>query len=34
MILEGQGHGFMEPANRQARDATFGFFDKHLKPAK
>jgi hypothetical protein len=34
MILEGQGHGFMGPANRQASDATFAFFDKHLKPAK
>ena len=34
MILEGQGHGFMGPANRQAREATFAFFDKYLKPAK
>jgi len=34
MILEGQGHGFMGPAARKARDATFAFFDKHLKPAK
>jgi dipeptidyl aminopeptidase/acylaminoacyl peptidase len=34
MILEGQGHGFMGPAARKAREATFAFFDKHLKPAK
>jgi dipeptidyl aminopeptidase/acylaminoacyl peptidase len=34
MILEGQGHGFMGPADRQAREATFAFFDKYLKPAK
>jgi acetyl esterase/lipase len=34
MILEGQGHGFMGPANRQAHDATFAFFDKYLKAAK
>jgi acetyl esterase/lipase len=34
MILEGQGHGFMGPAARKAREATFAFFDKHLKAAK
>jgi hypothetical protein len=34
MILAGQGHGFMGPADRQAREATFAFFDKYLKPAK
>jgi acetyl esterase/lipase len=34
MILEGQGHGFMGPASRKAREATFAFFDKYLKPAK
>jgi acetyl esterase/lipase len=34
MILEGQGHGFMGPANQKAREATFAFFDKYLKPAK
>jgi len=34
MILEGQGHGFIGDANRKAREATFAFFDKCLKPAK
>jgi acetyl esterase/lipase len=34
VILEGQGHGFTGPANKQAREATFAFFDKYLKPAK
>jgi acetyl esterase/lipase len=34
MILEGQGHGFMGPPARKAREATFAFFDKHLKQAK
>jgi acetyl esterase/lipase len=34
MLLEGQGHGFTGDANRKAREATFAFFDKCLKPAK
>lgn len=31
IILEGQGHGFVGPAAKTAREATFAFFDKHLK---
>jgi acetyl esterase/lipase len=34
MILEKQGHGFFGPAASKAREATFAFFDKHLKQAK
>lgn len=34
MILEGQGHGFTGPADEKAREATFAFFDRYLKPAK
>jgi acetyl esterase/lipase len=34
IILEGEGHGFRGPANQKAREATFAFFDKHLKPGK
>jgi acetyl esterase/lipase len=34
IILEGQGHGFVGPADQKAREATFAFFDKHLKQAK
>jgi acetyl esterase/lipase len=31
MLLEGEGHGFKEPAAKKAQDATFKFFDEHLK---
>ncbi len=34
MILEGEGHGFKKAASLKAREATFAFFDKYLKPAK
>jgi acetyl esterase/lipase len=34
IILEGEEHGFRGPADRKAREATFAFFDKYLKPAK
>jgi acetyl esterase/lipase len=34
IILEGEGHGFRGPADKKAREATFAFFDKHLKTAK
>jgi acetyl esterase/lipase len=34
IILDGQGHGFMGPADKKAREATFAFFDKYLKPAR
>lgn len=33
LLLNGQGHGFNGPAAIQANDATFEFFDKHLKKA-
>lgn len=31
MILKGQPHGFRGPANQQASEAMYRFFDKHLK---
>ncbi len=34
IILEGEGHGFHGPADEKALEATFAFFDKHLKAAK
>lgn len=34
LLLAGQGHGFRGEATRQAADALFAFFDKHLKPKK
>ena len=34
IIIEGQGHSFTGLANKQAREATFAFFDKYLKTAK
>ncbi len=33
LLLEGQGHGFQGEAGAQAIQATFDFFEKHLKPA-
>ncbi len=32
MIFEGLGHGFPGEYGKQAADATWSFFDKHLKP--
>lgn len=32
LILEGQGHGFGGDAQKQAMDALWDFFEKHLKP--
>lgn len=32
MIFEGQGHGFPGEYGKKAADATWAFFDKHLKP--
>jgi acetyl esterase/lipase len=34
ILLEGQGHGFKGSAALKAREATFAFFDKHLKAPK
>jgi acetyl esterase/lipase len=34
ILLEGQEHGFKGSAALKARDATFAFFDKHLKAPK
>jgi acetyl esterase/lipase len=31
MLMEGEGHGFKREADKQAREATFRFFDEHLK---
>jgi acetyl esterase/lipase len=31
MLMEGEGHGFKPAADKQAREATFKFFDAHLK---
>lgn len=33
MIFEGQGHGFGGEYAKKAADATWSFFDQHLKPA-
>ena len=30
-LMEGEGHGFKKEADRKAREATFKFFDEHLK---
>lgn len=32
LILEGQGHGFREEAEKKSRRAMWEFFEKHLKP--
>jgi dipeptidyl aminopeptidase/acylaminoacyl peptidase len=32
MVLEGQGHGFRGEQAKKAADATWAFFDEHLKP--
>lgn len=34
MVMEGQGHGFRGEPGKKAKNATFEFFDKHLKAAK
>lgn len=34
LVFQGQGHGFTGPAGQKAADATWEFFDKHLKPSK
>jgi len=31
MLMEGEGHGFKADAGKKAREATFKFFDEHLK---
>ncbi len=32
MVFEGQGHGFGGEHGKKAADATWEFFDRHLKP--
>lgn len=32
IIYKGQGHGFGGEYNKKAWDATWEFFDRHLKP--
>jgi dipeptidyl aminopeptidase/acylaminoacyl peptidase len=32
IVFEGQGHGFGGEFNKRAWDATWEFFDRHLKP--
>ena len=32
MVFQGQGHGFSGDSGRTAADATWEFFDRHLKP--
>jgi hypothetical protein len=31
MVFEGQGHGFGGESGKKAADATWDFFDQHLK---
>jgi dipeptidyl aminopeptidase/acylaminoacyl peptidase len=31
MLMEGEGHGFKAEAGKKAHEATFKFFDEHLK---
>jgi dipeptidyl aminopeptidase/acylaminoacyl peptidase len=32
MVFQGQGHGFGGEHDKKAWDATWKFFDRHLKP--